>query len=142
MRFEYAFETYCLNKSKSLYINCKNDSESQERNCSEKFFWTLLSCIRTQYRDLLSKFLYSGRRWKDTEQKICEYGYYLSNEDFGLNFYYGMKAFIVSLRSKSDVVYLLATYVSDQWNDIMSVNSPFNRYQENSLNLSKRKQKL
>ena len=86
--------------------------------------------------------LYSGRSRKDTEQKICDYGYYLSNEDFGLNFHYGMKTFTLSLRSKPDVAYLLATYVSDQWNDIMPVNSPFNRYQENDLNLSKRKQKL
>ena len=33
------------------------------------FFWSVFSCIRTEYRDLLCKYPYSVRTQENTEQK-------------------------------------------------------------------------
>ena len=41
-----------------------------------EFFWSVLSCIRNEYGDLVFKLAYSVRMWKNTDQKNYKYGYF------------------------------------------------------------------
>ena len=46
-----------------------------------KFFWSVFSCIRTEYRDLQSKSPYSVRMRENTDQKNSEYGHFSHNDN-------------------------------------------------------------
>ena len=45
------------------------------------FFWSVFSCVRTEYRDLLLKSLYSFQVHENTDQKSSIFGHFSRSDD-------------------------------------------------------------
>ena len=61
----------------SLILNL-DQTLSQPKNCLySELFWSVFSCIRTEYREIRSVSLYSGQMRENTDQNNSEYRYFL-----------------------------------------------------------------
>ena len=59
----------------------------------QSFFWSVFSCIRTEYGDLWSKSLYSVRIWENTDQKNLRIWTFFMQCLLARNFMYGVSKF-------------------------------------------------
>ena len=63
------------------YFRKKAQSQALLKKCPYlEFFWSLFSCILTEYGEILRVSPHSIRMWENTDQKNSEYGHFLSSE--------------------------------------------------------------
>ena len=58
---------------KQLKMKQKNKNTLREKFPYSEFLWSVFSCLRTEYRDFLSKSLYSVKMRENTDQNNFEY---------------------------------------------------------------------
>ena len=87
LNFHSFLDLFCMGSAHQLIniggISSVTTSYSLRKKCTySELFWSVFSCIRTEYGEIRSIFLYSVRMRWNTDQNNSQYGHFLRSKWF------------------------------------------------------------